>query len=250
MAPHPAQPARYVPFAFIVNALAFRRRRAYAISPGLAGAIVLAIMAVFWPLRAIAEGKVHILALGDSLTAGYGLPADEAFPARLEAALKARGLDVAVINAGVSGDTTAGGKARIQWSLGGAPKPDAAIVALGSNDGLRGIEPAEMRANLKAILEALDAADVPTLLAGMKAPRNFGPEYVEEFDAVFPELAESYDTLYYPFLLESVALARDLNQDDGIHPNEKGVARMVQGILPLAEQLVARARAGMRKEGK
>lgn len=250
MAPHPAQPARYVPFALIVNALASNRSRACAVTPGLVGAIVLAIMAVFWPPRAVAAETVHILAFGDSLTAGYGLPASEAFPVRLEAALKARGLDVSVINAGVSGDTTAGGKARIQWSLEGTPEPDAAIVALGSNDGLRGIEPAEMRANLKAILEALKVADLPVLLAGMKAPRNFGPEYVEEFDAVFPELARAYDTIYYPFLLEGVALERGLNQDDGIHPNEKGVARLVQGILPLAEQLVTRARAEMRKEGE
>ena len=203
--------------------------------------IVMAIMAVLRPVAA-AE-PLHILVLGDSLSAGLGLPAGEAFPARLEAALRAKGHDVAVINAGVSGDTTAGGKARINWSLAGPPRPGAVIVALGSNDALRGIEPAETRANLDAIIGAVRAAGLPALLAGMKAPRNFGADYVREFEAVFPALAARYDALYYPFIVEGVALDPALNQADGIHPNERGVARMVAGILPLAEQLVARARA-------
>jgi acyl-CoA thioesterase-1 len=206
-------------------------------------AIVLTIMAVLSPPARAAAAPVRILVLGDSLSAGYGLPAAESFPARLEAALRARGHEVTVINAGVSGDTTAGGRSRIAWSLGATPPPDAAIVALGSNDALRGLEPAETRTNLDAILSKLKSAGLPVLLAGMKAPRNFGPDYVREFEAVFPALAERYDALFYPFILEGVALDPAMNQADGIHPNPKGVARMVDGILPLTEKLVARARA-------
>lgn len=206
-------------------------------------AIVLTIMAVLSPPARAAAAPVRILVLGDSLSAGYGLPAAESFPSRLEAALRARGHEVAVVNAGVSGDTTAGGRSRIAWSLGGTPAPDAVIVALGSNDALRGLEPAETRANLDAILSALKSAGLPVLLAGMKAPRNFGPDYVREFEAVFPALAARYDALFYPFILEGVALDPAMNQADGIHPNPKGVARMVDGVVPLAEKLVARARA-------
>ncbi|MQA66909.1 MAG: arylesterase [Alphaproteobacteria bacterium] len=200
-------------------------------------------MAVLSPPARAAAAAVRILVLGDSLSAGYGLPAAESFPSRLEAALRARGHEVAVVNAGVSGDTTAGGRSRIAWSLGGTPAPDAVIVALGSNDALRGLEPAETRANLDAILSALKSAGLPVLLAGMKAPRNFGPDYVREFEAVFPALAARYDALFYPFILEGVALDPAMNQADGIHPNPKGVARMVDGVVPLAEKLVARARA-------
>jgi acyl-CoA thioesterase-1 len=208
-----------------------------------AAVIVLAIMAV---LRPAAGEPLRILALGDSLTAGYGLAAAEAFPARLEAALRQKGHDVVVVNAGVSGDTTAGGRARIGWSLGGTPRPDAVIVALGSNDALRGLEPAETWANLEAILGEIRKAGLPALLAGMKAPRNLGPDYVREFEAVFPAAAKRYDALHYPFFLEGVALVASLNQADGIHPNEKGVARMVAGLLPLVEQLIARARRSAR----
>lgn len=204
--------------------------------------IVLAMMAVLRPFSAGASEPVRILVLGDSLSAGLGLPASQAFPARLEAALRARGHDVAVINAGVSGDTTAGGRARIGWSLAGPPRPDAVIVALGSNDALRGLEPAATRANLDAILGTVKAAGLPILLAGMKAPRNFGPDYVREFEAVFPELAARYDALFYPFILDGVALDPALNQPDGLHPNQRGVARMVDGFLPLAEKLVGRTR--------
>ncbi len=232
------QPPRYVPQTLNVNGLAALR----VVLAARCLAIVLGILAVLGPPGAASAATLHILALGDSLTAGYGLPADDAFPARLEAALRERGHDVRIVNAGVSGDTSAGGKARIAWSLGGAPRPGAAIVALGSNDGLRGIEPGEMRANLAAILDALRAEGIPVLLAGMLAPRNLGPEYAAEFDAVFPDLAQEYDALLYPFLLEGVALDPARNQADGIHPNARGVARMVEGILPLAEKLIARAR--------
>lgn len=190
-----------------------------------------------------AAAAMRIVVLGDSLSAGYGLPAAEAFPARLEAALRARGHDVTIVNAGVSGDTTAGGRARIGWSLGDTPPPDAVIVALGSNDALRGLEPRATRDNLDAILAAVTTAGLPVLLIGTKAPRNFGADYVRDFEAVFPALAARYDALYYPFILEGVALDPALNQADGIHPNERGVARMVAGFLPLVEKQMGQVRS-------
>ena len=202
----------------------------------LAGALLLFA-------QGTAAAAMRIVVLGDSLSAGYGLPAAEAFPARLEAALRARGHDVTIVNAGVSGDTTAGGRARIGWSLGDTPPPDAVIVALGSNDALRGLEPRATRDNLDAILAAVKAAGLPVLLAGTNAPRNFGADYVRDFEAVFPALAARYDALYYPFILEGVALDPTLNQADGIHPNERGVARMVAGFLPLVEKLMGRVRS-------
>jgi len=220
----------YVPDIVPVNA----RGRALAL-------IVLIIVAILGPFPARGASDLRILMLGDSLTAGYGLPAAEALPARLEAALRARGHAVSVINAGVSGDTTAGGRARIGWSLASNPPPDAAIVALGANDGLRGLEPAQMRENLDAILAALGKAGLPVLVAGMRAPRNFGSDYVRQYEAVFAALARKHGALFKPFLLDGVALDPALNQRDGIHPNEKGVARIVAGLLPLVEQLILRA---------
>jgi len=181
---------------------------------------------------------IRILGLGDSLMAGYGLAEEDAFPTRLEAALKARGHDVEIINAGVSGDTTAGGRARLAWSL--AENPDAAIVELGGNDGLRGLPPEETYANLDAILSELAAAEVPALLTGMLAPPNMGRQYGEEFAAVFPRLAEKHDVVFDPFFLEGVAADESLNQGDGIHPNPEGVAKIVERILPKVEGLIAR----------
>ncbi|HEX9808904.1 MAG TPA: arylesterase [Alphaproteobacteria bacterium] len=213
----------------------------------LVNAFAALAVAVAAAAPATAEEPVRLLVLGDSLTAGYGLAARDALPARLEAALRRRGQAVTVINAGVSGDTTAGGRARLAWSLGASPRPDAAIVELGGNDGLRGIEPTETRANLSAILDRLAVAGLPVLLAGMKAPRNLGEDYVREFDAVFPDLARQHGVLFYPFLLEGVALDPALNQPDGIHPNARGVERIVRGLLPLAEELIARTRAAARE---
>jgi acyl-CoA thioesterase-1 len=187
-----------------------------------------------------AERPIRILALGDSLMQGYGLPPGTDFPTQLEKALKARGLDVAVINAGVSGDTSAGGLARLDWSL--ADKPDAAIVEFGGNDGLRGLAPAEMGKNIDGVLAKLKASKVPVLLAGMKSPRNWGPDYAAEFDAVFPRLAKKYGVLFYPFYLDGVALQPALMQGDGLHPNPQGVKLIVARMTPLAEQLVARAK--------
>jgi acyl-CoA thioesterase-1 len=187
------------------------------------------------------EAPLRLLAFGDSLIHGYGLPPEESLPAQLEAALREAGHRVEVINAGNSGDTTASGLARLQWTLDGGA--DAVLLSLGSNDGLRGLDPAETEKNLRAMLEILKEAKLPVLLAGMFAPRNLGQDYVAAFDAVYPRLAEEYGLLFYPFLLQGVALEPALNQPDGIHPNAAGVAVIVEGLLPEAEALVERALA-------
>lgn len=186
-----------------------------------------------------AAEPIILAVLGDSLTAGFGLAPDRAFPARLEAALRAAGEDVRVINAGVSGDTSAGGLARLDWVLGDAP--DAVIVELGSNDSLRGLDPADTYANLEKIVLALKARDMTAMLAGMMAPRNLGREYVEEFDGIYPRLAAAHDVLLYPFFLDGVALDPALNQADMIHPNEQGVDVIVSRMLPSVRALLARA---------
>ena len=191
----------------------------------------------------VAAQPVRILAFGDSLTQGYGVPPGTEFPARLERALNAKGLDVTVINAGVSGETSAGGLARIDWLLGdGQSGPDAAIVQLGANDGLRGLSSVEMEKNLDFILAKLKTRGIPVLVAGMKAPRNFGARYAADYDAVFPRLAMKYDALFYPFFLEGVALDRALVQPDGLHPNPAGVDAIVKAITPFAERLAQQAR--------
>src|SRR6201994_164851 len=165
-------------------------------------------------------GPVKILALGSSLTQGYGLPPGTEFPVQLQAALKAAGIDAVVTNAGVSADTSAGGLARLDWSL--ADHPDAVILELGSNDMLRGTPPGETEKNLRAILDKLKAAHVKVLLTGMHAQRNLGADYVRQFDAIYPRLAKDYDVLFYPFFLDGVALNPKLNQADGMHPNPAG----------------------------
>ena len=179
-----------------------------------------------------------LLVLGDSLGAGFGLPAEQGFVPRLEAALRSRGHDIRVMNGSISGDTTAGGRARLGWTL--SSKPDFVIVALGGNDGLRGLDPAETRANLRAILARLKERKIPVLLAGMKAPRNLGPEYEAAFNGAWPELARQYGAVLYPFFLDGVALDPALNQPDLIHPNAAGVAAIVERILPYVEKLIAR----------
>jgi len=183
---------------------------------------------------------VKILALGTSLTQGYGVPPGQDFTVVLEARLKASGIDAKVINAGVSGDTTAGGLSRLDWSL--ADHPDAAILELGSNDALRGQSPAETEKNLVAILTKLKAAHIPVLLTGMMAPRNFGPEYAAQFDPIYPRLAKQFGVLFYPFILDGVALNPKLNQADGIHPNPAGVKIIVERILPYVKRLVAQVK--------
>lgn len=200
------------------------------------GAALLVVNATLGSASSPAAAETRILALGDSLTAGYGLPAAESLPTQLEAALRRRGHDVRVINAGVSGDTTAGGLARLDWAL--ADKPHVAIVALGANDGLRGIDPKAMEANLDAILARLKSEGVRVVLAGMLAPPNLGADYARQFNAVFPRLAERHGVAFYPFLLEGVAAQRSLNLADGIHPTGRGVAVMVERMLPMVEKVL------------
>ena len=173
----------------------------------------------------------RLLAFGDSLIHGYGLAAGQTLPERLEAALRAQGHAVEVINGGNSGDTTASGRARIDWAL-GMGRIDLALVALGGNDALRGLDPAVTYDNLDAILSRLEAAGLPVLLAGMLAPRNLGADYADAFDAVFPRLAESHGVAFYPFLLDGVALDPALNQADGMHPNAAGVEVIVKRLAP------------------
>lgn len=184
-----------------------------------------------------AAEPLRLMAFGDSLVHGYGLDPEDVFPQQLEAALRDQGHDVEVINAGNSGDTTAAGLARIDWAL--ADDPDAILVVLGANDGLRGLDPSETRRNLSGLLERLEEEDLPTLFTGMLAPRNLGSDYAAEFDALFPELAEAHDVVFYPFFLEGVVAEPTLNQGDGIHPNAEGVAEIVARILPSVEELLA-----------
>jgi acyl-CoA thioesterase-1 len=184
---------------------------------------------------------VKIVAFGDSLTAGLGLPATAAFPARLQRALIGKGLAVDVINAGVSGDTSTDGLARLDWSV--PDDADAVILELGANDALRGIDPKLTRAALDAILRRLAARHVPVLLAGMRAPPNMGADYTQAFDAIYPDLAAAYGVLFYPFFLDGVAAERGLNQGDGLHPTAAGVDVIVERLLPQAEELIARVRA-------
>ncbi len=193
------------------------------------------LLMLMLPLNSLAESPLlRIAVLGDSLTAGYGLAAADAFPAQLEAALRQRGHRVLVQNAGVSGDTSAGGLARLDWTL--AERPALVIVELGANDALRGLDPAGTRANIAAILNRLKQAGVKPLLAGMRAPRNLGRVYYTKFDQLYPELAQTHDVAFYPFFLEGVAGRPELNQRDGIHPNAVGVAIIVANILPLVEE--------------
>lgn len=197
------------------------------------------LMITAWPaspLGAAGAAPLRILAFGDSLVHGYGLAADETFPTQLERALQREGHRVEVLNGGNSGDTTAAGLARLDWAL--ADRPDLAIVELGANDGLRGVDPAETYRNLDAILNRLKAEGVAVLLAGMLAPRNLGADYTEAFDAVFPRLAEAHGVALYPFFLDGVAMQPEFNQADGIHPNGAGVALLVERILPSVVRLI------------
>jgi acyl-CoA thioesterase-1 len=180
----------------------------------------------------------RLLVLGDSLSAGYNIQAREAFPQRLEAALRAQGVSIQVINAGVSGDTSAGGLTRVDWALGQRP-PEFAIVALGANDGLRGLDPEAMERNLDRILTRMKEKGVKPLLAGMLAPPNMGSDYRDRYAAVFPRLAAKHGVPLYPFFLEGVAAKPELNLGDGIHPNPQGVDVMVANILPAVRKLLA-----------
>lgn len=195
------------------------------------------------PVPARAGEPVRLLVLGDSLAAGYGLAREDGFTAQLERSLRAEGLDVIVIDAGVSGDTSAGGLARLDWVLqsAGSGGPDAVIVELGANDGLRGFDPDVTYKNLDGIIGRLGERGLPILIAGMRAPPNLGREYVASFDAIFPRLAAQHDVPLYPFFLDGVAAVPDLNQADGIHPNRDGVAEIVRRITPAVKTLVKQA---------
>ena len=204
---------------------------------GAALAILLSCVA----LSARAGEKILLVTFGDSLSAGFGLSESDAFPAQLEKALKARGHNVQLVNASVSGDTTAAGLKRFEWSF---PKgAHGAILELGANDALRGLKPANARANLDKILKRIKAKGAVPLLAGMLAPRNLGVEYSKKFDPIYPELAKQHDVLLYPFFLYDVVGKRDLLLADGLHPNPKGVKKIVEQMLPLVEKLLDRIAA-------
>jgi acyl-CoA thioesterase-1 len=187
-----------------------------------------------------AERRLSVVAFGDSLTAGYGLAANDAFPAKLADALSRKGLVVDIVNAGVSGDTMSDGLARLDWSV--PEGTDAVILELGANDALRGIDPQVTRAALETILRRLAQRRIPVLLAGMLAPPNLGTEFTHEFDAIFPDLASRFDVVFYPFFLDGVAARGDLNQRDGLHPSPAGVDVIVTKMLPNVEALIERAR--------
>ena len=202
--------------------------------------LLLALLTTFSPASAIAK-PLRILALGTSLTQGYNLPPGTEFTAVLEARLKKAGFDVTVVNAGVSGDTSADGLARLDWAL--AEPADAAIVEFGSNDALRGLAVAQTQANVDAVVTKLKAKGLAVLLAGMKAPRNLGGDYTASFDAIYPALAKKHGVLLYPFFLDGVAADLKLNQADGIHPNEAGTQIIVTRMLPYVEKLIAQVKA-------
>jgi len=198
---------------------------------------------LFAPLHGIAAEPQApvIVALGDSLTSGLGLPQDQAFPAQLQAALMARGRDVKILDGGVSGDTAAAALARLDWAL--PDDADGVILELGSNDALQGLPPEGTKQALEEIIKRVQAKGLPILLAGQEAPRNMGNDYVEEFRAVYADLAKRYDVIFYPFFLEGAALNDELMQGDGIHPNAKGVAEIVKNIMPKVDELLARVEA-------
>lgn len=193
------------------------------------------------PARASAASEIVLVAFGDSLTAGYGIAPEQSFASQLETVLKARGHKVRVVNAGVSGDTTAAGLARLDWSV---PKgANAVIVELGANDALRGLDPAKARANLDTIVTRLKQKGLTVLLAGMLAPRNLGPDYVKAFNSIYADLGAKHGVPVYPFFLEGVAGKSALTLPDGLHPNPKGVAEIVEKILPSVEDLLDRTKA-------
>jgi acyl-CoA thioesterase-1 len=202
--------------------------------------LIVALLTTFSHASAIAK-PLRILALGTSLTQGYNLPPGTEFTAVLQARLQKAGFDVAVINAGVSGDTSADGLARLDWAL--AEPYNAAIVELGSNDALRGLDVAQTQANIDAVITHLKAKGLAVMLAGMKAPRNLGSDYVTAFDAIYPALAKKHAILFYPFFLDGVAADLKLNQADGIHPNEAGTQIIVTRMLPYVEKLIAHVKA-------
>jgi len=238
---HPTRDAvRQSPRRYGAITHAFNAAPGHLTGRGAIKCFLTAIVLVLMPITASAAARVPvILDFGDSLTAGYGIPAPQAFPARLEAWLHERGIAARVVNAGVSGDTTAGGLARLDWAL--TDKPNLVILALGANDALRGIDPSSVRDNLEKMIGKIEATGAKVLLLGMLAPPNWGEEYKRAFDSIFPELALAHHLPLYPFFLEGVAMKPDLNQPDGLHPNEKGVAVLVDRIAPVVARLIGDA---------
>ena len=220
-------------------------KRQHGFLQGFVMATLMLVVAAGMGFSARAQGAamrpLKLVALGDSLTAGYGLPGEAAFPAVLERALRAKGYAVSIINAGVSGDTTSGGLARLDWSV--PDGTDGVILELGANDMLRGIDPNIPRQALDEILARLRERGIPVLLTGMYASRNLGAEYVARFEAIFPDLAKKYGVPLYPFFLDGVAGVRELALPDGLHPTAKGVQVIVERILPTVERFVAQLAA-------
>ena len=212
------------------------------LKPIVASVLALTLFGTALVAYAATERPVKIVAFGDSLTVGYGLPATDTFPVKLAHALEAKGTKVQIVNAGVSGDTTSGGLARLDWSL--PSDTDAVILELGANDAMRGIDPAVTRQALAAILTKLKERGVAVLLCGMYAPPNMGADFERAYQRMYPQLARSYDAILYPFFLDGVAGHREHNQADGIHPTSKGVDLIVKAILPKVEELVGRVKAG------
>jgi len=204
------------------------------------GLVMIALMSSL-PAGAQTGKSVRIVVLGDSLTAGLGLPAQSTFPVKLQSSLKNKGIDAEISNAGVSGDTSSGGRDRLDWSV--PDGTDAVILELGANDALRGIDPKLTRDALEDILKRLKARNIAVLLCGMLAPPNYGADYAARFNAIYPELAKQYDVSLYPFFLDGVAADATLNQADGMHPTAQGVDVIVSRILPSAEALLATIKA-------
>jgi acyl-CoA thioesterase I len=199
-------------------------------------AVCLLLAALVGTRSAAAANPAKVMVFGDSLAAGFGLPPEASFPARLEARLARDGIRARVVNAGVSGDTTAGGLSRLDWAL--AEKPDLVILELGANDALRGIDPDTVRTNLDAMIGKAKASGAKVLLAGMRAPPNWGEAYQKHFDALYPELAKAHGVALYPFFLDGVAMEPSLNQPDGLHPNARGVGAVVDRIAPYVAKLL------------
>jgi acyl-CoA thioesterase-1 len=223
-------------FVLICARRGYGRGARFVNRAALAGLITLLLSTLLAAAPVVAATR--ILAFGDSLSAGLGVAPNDAFPVQLAARLKADGYDVIVNNGGVSGDTTAGGLARLDWAMGS--HPEIVLLELGANDMLRGLGPKAAESNLDAMLGKLKAAKVKVLLIGMKASTNWGPEYQKEFDAIYPTLAKKYDVPLYPFFLDGVALDPKLNQPDMLHPNPAGVAVIVSRIAPAVERLLGK----------
>ena len=214
------------------------------LSPAIVAGLVLMLPAFAMPAKA--QAPIKLVVLGDSLSAGYGLPIGSAFPARLEKALREKGLKVDIHNAGVSGDTTSGGRDRLDWSI--PDGTEAVIVELGANDALRGINPKVTKGALEDIIKRLQARKIDVMLAGMLAPRNFGPDYAARFDPIYADLAKAYDVALYPFFLDGVAAEAKLNQPDGLHPTAEGIDVIVGRILPSVEAFLNKVLAARAKK--